>query len=154
MNNTSKNLVFIDHEALKRATCAEAHQQTIMDMVDYFTTIINEPDRGTGFPQWSESTRKLMELSWRIYRTRCLHDTATGRALTMRRIAELLCKKLHHAMPAHPYQAAWASRHGKYATLVNSMVSLRANGCSFCSMLYWARQIQFPRFESYRGVFD
>lgn len=160
MKNTHQPIVVIDAAALERSlgrltgeTQGKARRDTLVAMTRYFTSIINLADRGTGFPRWPASMTRLMELAWTLFHLRCLRNAATGELLTMRRIAELLCLKMHRKMPSNPYHAAWQSRHTG-STLVEVYSGMLAHGFTLGGVLDWSESLQFPYFKSYRGVFS
>lgn len=159
MKNTHSPIVVIDAEALARTLeplasdrQGEARRDTLVATARYFTAIINLPDRGTGFPRWPDSRARLMDVAWSLYHLHCLRSASTGRLLTMRRIAELLCEKLHRPMPANPYHSAWCTRRGG-KTVIDLFMSVRQQGFSLNGLIEWTEPLQFPYFTSYRGVF-
>lgn len=159
MENTQSPIVIIDDEALEHALeplttdeQGQARREALLTTVRYFTRIINLPDRGTGFPRWPMSRARLIDLVWNLYQLHCLRSAETGELLTMRRIAELLCEKLHRPMPKDPYHTAWACRR-KGRTIIDHFVQILQHGFHLNALIDWSEPLQFPYFTSYRGVF-
>lgn len=68
-------------------------------LLQLFSMIIDLDVTDSPYPRWTDSTTQLMELAWELWRLRRIVDYDTGRPITLRCLAGLMCRKLHCTLP-------------------------------------------------------
>lgn len=148
--------VTIEQALAARTTFHDRHLDSMMErMSQFFGKIIDLGDDGSGFPRWGQSAGELMEVCWLLYYRQTLVHHPDGRPMTMRQIAEALCRNLHCPMPYNIYALASRRRRAGRKPVVCLYSRLwRENHTGLDSLLLWSEPVRFDPIRSYRGVFS
>lgn len=146
---------YSDEDCVKTTVKGEELEFTKRRMIEYFKGLIFMKYRDDGYPRWNDSVRQLIENAWVLWKWHAITDPETGRRMTLKKTAYLLCRNLHVPLPVNISSVAHQSLHSGRLSVVDYYAMLYREGkVSIDNFVWWYKPPYFPKFKSCRGIFD